>query len=346
MTFVRTIALSALGVWALSTTAFAQQAPVTIVTFGGYYGEVQRKTLFQPASQRLGIPFKEDTGGELPQIRAQVKANAVTWDIVTPSSTDCARAANEGLLEEIDYKTVDTKGIDPKLNNKFYVANDFYSLVLAWSTVKYGANAPKSWADFFDTVKFPGRRSLPARPSGSLEVALLADGVSFDKLYPLDVERAFKKLETLGKDLTALWRLGGHSVQLMKDGEVDMIAMFNGRADGAIKDGVKLAYTFNQGIMTFSCWGVPKGSKNAAAAMKYINEFVKPEGMAAAAKLIPYGPAQLRVYELGMVSAELAKILPSSPENIKVQVNQDLQYWIDNGAKLQERWDKFIQARK
>ena len=62
MTFVRTIALSALGVWALSTTAFAQQAPVTIVTFGGYYGEVQRKTLFQPASQRLGIPFKGDTG--------------------------------------------------------------------------------------------------------------------------------------------------------------------------------------------------------------------------------------------------------------------------------------------
>jgi putative spermidine/putrescine transport system substrate-binding protein len=132
----------------------------------------------------------------------------------------------------------------------------------------------------------------------------------------------------------------------MKDGEVDMIAMFNGRAEGAIKDGVKLAYTFNQGIMTFSCWGVPKGSKNTAAAMKYINEFVKPEGMAAAAKLIPYGPAQLRVYELGLVSADLAKILPSSPENIKVQVNQDLQYWIDNGAKLQERWDKFIQARK
>ncbi len=346
MKLFRITALSMLGVCALSTAALAQQGPVTIVTFGGFYAEVQRKTLFQPASQRLGIPFKEDTGGDLPQIRAQVTANAVTWDIVTPSSTDCQRAANEGLLTEINYRTVDTKGIDPSLVNKFFVANDFYSLVLTWSATKYGANGPKSWADFFDTKKFPGRRSLPARPNGTLEIALLADGVPINQLYPLDVERAFRKLETLGSDLTALWRLGGQSVQLMKDGEVDMIAMFNGRAEGAIADGVKLGYTFNQGVMTFSCWGVPKGSKNAPAAMQFINEFLKPAGMAEAAKLIPYGPAQMLVYQGGLIPANVASTLPTSPENIKLQVNQNLDFWIENGARLQERWDRFIQTRR
>jgi putative spermidine/putrescine transport system substrate-binding protein len=342
----RKIALCALGGLAVAAAALAQQSPVTIVTFGGFYAEVQRKTLFQPASERLRIPFREDTGGDLPQIRAQVTANAVTWDIVTPSSTDCLRAANEGLLTEMDYRIVDTTGIDPSLVHRFFVANDFYSLVLTWSSTKYGANGPTSWADFFDTRRFPGRRSLPARPNGTLEIALLADGVPMDQLYPLDVERAFRKLESLGRDLTSLWRLGGQSVQLMKDGEVDMIAMFNGRAEGAIADGVRLGYTFNQGIMTFSCWGVPRGARNAPAAMRFINEFLKPAGMAEAAKLIPYGPAQMLVYQGGMIPANVAKTLPTSPENIRLQVNQNLEYWIENGPRLQERWDRFIQSRR
>jgi putative spermidine/putrescine transport system substrate-binding protein len=37
-----------------------------------------------------------------------------------------------------------------------------------------------------------------------LEIALLADGVAPDKLYPLDLDRAFKKLDTIKKN-TIWW---------------------------------------------------------------------------------------------------------------------------------------------
>ena len=58
------------------------------------------------------------------------------------------------------------------------------------------------------------------------------------------------------------------SAQLLKDGEVDMIALWNGRAFTAIKDGANAAFTFNEGIFDFDCLVVPKGAPNKEAALE------------------------------------------------------------------------------
>ncbi len=60
-------------------------------------------------------------------------------------------------------------------------------------------------------------------------MALIADGVPVDKLYPLDVDRAFKKLEQLKPHVLVWWSSGAQSAQVLKDGEVDMVAAWNGR---------------------------------------------------------------------------------------------------------------------
>jgi putative spermidine/putrescine transport system substrate-binding protein len=52
---------------------------------------------------------------------------------------------------------------------------------------------------------FPGTRALRNDPQTVLEAALLADGVPRDKLYPLDVDRAFKKLEQIKPDIAVWW---------------------------------------------------------------------------------------------------------------------------------------------
>jgi hypothetical protein len=82
-----------------------------------------------------------------------------------------------------------------------------------------------------------------------LEAALLADGVPRDKLYPLDVDRAFKKLEEIKPNITVWWTSGGQSAQLLHDGEVDMTMIWNGRASAVMKDDPDVAFTFNDGIL-------------------------------------------------------------------------------------------------
>jgi putative spermidine/putrescine transport system substrate-binding protein len=45
--------------------------------------------------------------------------------------------------------------------------------------------------------RFPGPRSLRNHPVDNLEFALLADGAAMDKLYPIDMDRAFRKLDEI-----------------------------------------------------------------------------------------------------------------------------------------------------
>lgn len=81
-----------------------------------------------------------------------------------------------------------------------------------YNTKKY-PNPPQNWHDFFDTTKFPGKRALRnAAEGGGYEAALLADGVPREKLYPLDYDRATKKLNTIRKNLV-FWDTGAQSQQ-------------------------------------------------------------------------------------------------------------------------------------
>src|SRR6185369_14560605 len=134
--------------------------------------------------------------------------------------------------------------------------------------------------------KFPGRRALSANARQMLEIALLADGVAGDKLYPLDLDRAFRKLEEIKPQLASWWASGAQSVQLLMDGEIDLEAIWNGRAQAAIDDGAAAAYTYDQGIFDIECFMVPKGSRNKVNAMKIINIMLDPKNQAGAASMI------------------------------------------------------------
>ena len=195
-----------------------------------------------------------------------------------------------------------------------------FSTVLAWNTKTYGDKGPQNWADFWDVKKFPGKRSYRKGVAGALEPALMADGVPPDKVYevlspPGGIERAIKKIKELKPHIAVWWTSGAQHAQLMKDGEVDMITGWNGRFDVVAKDGGKVAYTYNQGLLDYDCFAIPKGAPNKAVAMKLLAEISKPQYQAEFTKYITYGPTNKKAYELGTIDAAYAKRLPSSPEN-------------------------------
>lgn len=61
--------------------------------------------------------------------------------------------------------------------------------------------APQTPAEFWDTNRYKGKRSLYSGLSGggTLQIALLADGVRLNELYPLDLDQALRSLERLGR---------------------------------------------------------------------------------------------------------------------------------------------------
>lgn len=323
------------GVIALGNATSAGAQELTVVSFGGAYQDGQSKALFQPAAKALNIKLKEETYTGISAVAVKVKAGAVTWDVVTSGSGSAARAGAEGFLEKLDYGVIDKSSFFPNTAQDYCVGGDVFSTVLAWNTKTYGDKGPQSWADFWDVKKFPGKRSYRKDVAGALEPALMADGVPPNKVYevlsaPGGIERAIKKIKELKPHVAVWWSSGAQHAQLMKDGEVDMITGWNGRFDVVAKDGAKVAYTFNQGLLDYDCYAVPKGAPNKALAMKFLNEIVKPKYQADFTKYITYGPTNKKAYDIGAIDAAYAKKLPSHPDNVAKQLLINLDWYIKN----------------
>ncbi len=316
----------------VATGAFAQDRSLTIASWGGSYQEAQSKALFEPAAANTGIVVKQETYGGMSDVRLQVSTGQVTLDIVASGSGSAARAAAEGLLEKLDYSVIDVSNFYPGLYTDYCVGGDVFSTVYAWNTNTYGEDGPQSWADFWDVEKFPGSRAYRGSVAGALEPALMADGVAPEDVYSVldseeGIERAIDKIRELRPNISVFWTSGAQHAQLMKDGEVDMTTGWNGRFDNAAADGAMVAYSFNQALLDYDCFAIPKGAPNRDTAMAFLAEISKPEYQDDLPKYITYGPTNMAAYETGEITAEIAAMLPSSPENAAMQLPVSLEWY-------------------
>lgn len=328
-------------------SAIAQdKKPVTMVAYGGSWQDAKRKALWEPIFAKLGIPFKEDSLKGIAEVRLQVQSGRPVWDIVGTGIGECVAAEKEGLWEPVDYSIVtNAKDLPPSLRGKSWIGGTIWSsFVITWNKKKYGDNHPKNWADYFDVKKFPGTRAAYNAPRFMLEAALMADGVPKEKVYPIDFDRAFKKLRELKKSgaVTVWYDQFGAATQLMKDEEVDIVPVFDGRAIEVIEDGAPWGFTFNQGVTNSGCEAIVKGAPNKEAAMRVLNELLDPVIESNLPKYVKYGPVNPKAYETGLIPPDVMRALNSSPENMKLQLELDANWWGDNHREAQLRWDQFM----
>ncbi len=331
----------------IASHAFAED--ITFVSQGGAYQEAQTKAILEPAAKKLGLTLKQDSSPKAyPIIKTQVQSGKVTWDVVDLPTGDCIRGVEEGLFEKLDLALIPNAAQLPaELKDDYSVGYISYSTVLAYRTDAFDEDsAPKTWADFWDTKKYPGQRSLRNLPRPTLEIALLADGVPADKLYPMDVERAFRKLEEIKPEIATWWTSGGQSAQLISDGEVDMIQAWNGRISAVQQAGAPVAFDYNQGILETNSLCVLKGTPHKDAAMKFVNEAIDAKLQAALPMLIDYGPLNPEAFKAGVIPDERAAQLPSSPQNMSRQALLSAKWWAsEEGIKAEERWLSFVQKK-
>lgn len=326
-------------------TAHADTPQLTVVSWGGSYQDAQSKALFQPAAKVLGITVKEETYTGIAQLRMHVKSGAVAWDVVCSGSGTGARAGTEGLLQKLDYNVIDTANFIPGAATPYYIGGDAFSTVVAWNTKTFGDNGPQNWADFWDVKKFPGTRCY--RNTVTLEPALMADGVPPDQVYkvlsaPGGIDRAIKKLTELKPHIAVWWSSGAQSAQVMVDGAVDMVMGWNGRFDVARQSGAQVAYTFNQGMLDYDTYVIPKGAPNPELATKFLAEISKPKYQADLTKYITYGPTNEKAYDVGVITPAVAAQLPSSPANVAKQLVLDTAWYMQYEQKAAEAYQNMM----
>jgi putative spermidine/putrescine transport system substrate-binding protein len=323
-----------------SLSVMAQAETVTFAGWGGALQDAERKAYLEPAASALGIEIREDNMSGLSAVRAQVMSGKPKWDIVELGSSECAQAEEEGLSEPLDYAVIDKASVDPAVVSKNWVGSHAYATVVAWAK-DTGHPTAHNWQQLFDP-QVKGARALYRQPWLTLEAALLGDGVAPKDLYPLDVDRAFKVLERIKPQVANWWSAGADSAQLLRSREVDFLAIWNGRVADVKSHDDQVDYSFDGAILSHDCLIVPKGAANKALAMKVIGQILKPESQARLATLIPYAPVNSQAYATGIISAEQARRLPTSPENVDKVVTIDPHWWVKNQTALQQRFDLFI----
>ncbi len=124
---------------------------------------------------------------------------------------------------------------------------------------------------FFDTANFPGPRSMYAWGAlSALVLAEQANGISKDKLFPINIDRAFAKLKQLRPSIRVWYRSGDQSQQTLRDGEVVMGALWDGRAFNLIKQGAPVVTTFENAVFEPSWIVVLKNAPHEKAAWRYL----------------------------------------------------------------------------
>jgi putative spermidine/putrescine transport system substrate-binding protein len=307
---------------------------LTFVSWGGTTQDGQKTSWADPFAKQSGLSVLQDGPTDYGKLKAMVDAGNTVWDVVDVEGDYAFHAADAGLLEPIDYSIIKKENLDPRFSFDYGVGSFYYSFVLGYNKDAVGSKTPESWADIFDTTKFPGKRSFWKWSSpGVLEMALLADGVPAEKLYPLDLDRAFAKLTSIKKDIL-WWASGAESQQQLASGEVALGKFWNGRMYALAQSGANTGISWNQNMALADILVVPKGTKNKEAAMKFLALATSPEGQAAMANATAYAP--INKASLPMIDKKMTSTLPS--EHTDSQITLDMRYWSKNRDAIGERW--------
>lgn len=315
---------------------------LTVVMWGGTAQTAHVDSYVKPWAAENDVEVLQDQPTDYAKIRAQVESGQVTWGVVEVEPNFSATACEEGLLEEIDTSVVDTSVLNPDFVNDCAIPNLQYAFTIAYNTDVFGDRHPTTWEEFFDTETFPGKRGIWRYATGGLfEAALLADGVAPEDLYPLDIDRAFAKMDTI-KDDFIFYDTGDEQIQLLASGEAPLVKAWNGRVYVAANEGQPVANEFNEHLLSYDQVVIPKGYPNKDLAMEWMGHFVHDlEGQADDTVASAYAPVNDEALDL--LDPEVVAQLPTSEENAGQRaIVMDYQYWAENYDEVAERFNEWL----
>lgn len=328
---------------------------LTVVSWGGAYTRSQMLGFIRPYQEQTGadVNVARHDGG-LAEIRSQVRSYNVKWDVVDLEMGDVIRGCREGLLVRLDVAelspapdgTPAREDFIPGSLSECGVGSVVWSTVIGFDPADFEGDPPDELEDFFDTGAYPGKRGMRRTPKGNLEWALVADGVSPERVYDvLDTEagrdRAFRVLTRL-KPHIVWWQSGAEAVRLLRSGEVRMTTAYSGRLWEAITNGgADLELLWDHQVWNVDLWAIPKHTPNLEAAKAFVRFATGTESLARQARHIPYGP--VRRSSQPLVPDEMAPYLPTRPEHLAGSIPFDAGWWAEHFDPINKRFQRWAQ---
>ncbi|AFL50333.1 extracellular solute-binding protein [Sinorhizobium fredii] len=313
---------------------------------GGATTRAREETVIKDFAAETGITVKGDFNSDMTKFFAAMDSGAsIPWSFVEfPTKGDFIKAREAGYLQKLDPTIVDFTKIGEASHDEYGVEVLRYGIVFTYNTEKFkGDNVPTSIADIYDLKRFPGKRCLFKYPQfgGVLESALLADGVSRDQLYPLNLDKAFAKLDTIKSEIL-WWSNGDDAIRLLSSGECSMGIAWSGRVYGAVRnDKAPLAIKWDNSLYSQAVYAVPVGAPNAEAGQAMIAHFIADlEGQKALVEQITY-TTDVAGLDSSSYGSDLAPWIVAG-DNAKKAIEENASYYAQHITEVVDRFNRWV----
>ena len=334
----------------LATASLAQPKEVVVATTGGVYDQALRETWFEPFSKRTGIPVKTVIATDAEQrtrAQAMFQAGNVTWDVIVNVDIIAASPQNRSFTVDMsDFcKQFETRtDLTDQACNASGVRLSYNATLLAYNGDRFKGKEPQNWADFWNTTAFPGPRALPnfGDPWRVYAAALMADGVAADKLFPLDVPRALKKLDQIKPQVQLWWKTGDQSQQGFRNGDYIIGMIWGTRAVALRKEGQPVRTSFDQAFMLADTLQLIRNSPNREGALQLLKFYLdNTDVQARFAERFSITPPSRDA--IAKMNEDARKNIPTSPDAFKKIVTPDAQWINANRESMLNDWNNWIQ---
>lgn len=323
-------------------TTPARATELAFVSHGGVFQQAMVDAWQAPyRSVRPGIRFINISPADVGQIRAQVDAGTVGWHIVTVPPGHAIENCGT-LYEKLNVPGLDKDQFLPDTHGECFVAVLRYSMVFSYNTEKWPdpETAPKTVADFFDIERLPGQRGVAATlTDGILEWALLADGVDPASLYPLDVDRALAKWESI-REHTTWAATADELLALVRSEDVDMQLLLQPHTLAALDRNVPIAPVWDVTLTNVSALAIPRGSAYVEQALHFLSYVLQPSQQTRIAEVTAVEPVNLDAKPNRSDNSNAVNAF--GPANAGTTVSIDQQWWGQNWASVSTNFHTWL----
>jgi putative spermidine/putrescine transport system substrate-binding protein len=277
---------------------------------GGAWETAFRENMAKPFSQKyprvkLHLDLTAGTA-QLAKLRA-ARGNNPPFDVVLMLDEQMDIAVREGLIDPFDaaevpnVKEIYTVSAPAKWqkDGKYYaVHQNWGQLGLTYRADKV-KTPPREWLDFWK----PEYKGLIGMPPISYSIGLqffvaTIHALGGNEKNPADVERGFEKMKELKPSVAQQPADAGVIQQLLERGDIALVPLWDGRAHGLAAAGLPIAFSYPNKpgpVASGAPMAIAKGTKNRAAALRFLDFRLAPEPQKGFCQAMWYGPSNKTV---------------------------------------------------
>lgn len=318
-----------------------------VSAFGGEVERALRSLVWDPFAAHTGCRIDSFPVSLAPvatpgasEAAAALAISANAADLILTDPIAAVAAADRGDLQPMPTDVLPaglTGGIDPSVAAPAFS----YALVNARGRRAFADSGPASWPEWWDTIGFPAARALGRSPIGTLEVALLGDGVPAADLYPMDVERALVALERIAPTVgDRWWSRGIEPVGWLGDDRAELATAWHHRVVAGQWDGLAVEWSWEAALLVTDQWVIPAGAREPEIAADLVRFALSAQVQAAFAREIRLGPVNPAAVE--WIEPWLLPTIPTAPPHAARLVALDPVWWAGEGAGATRAFDEWF----